>query len=103
MQVSDVMRREVATVAPDDAIADVARALRNHGASAALVVEGDLPVGIFTERDMVKSVVEGDDLGTVPVRRRMTTKLETITSEDTVQTAHERMAKHGLRHLPVID
>ena len=103
MQVSDVMRREWAVAAPDDPIAEVARALRQHHASAALVLEGERPVGIFTERDMVKAVVEGDDLTTTPVRLRMTTELETIGPGATLQAAQERMARHGIRHLPVVD
>jgi predicted unusual protein kinase regulating ubiquinone biosynthesis (AarF/ABC1/UbiB family)/predicted transcriptional regulator len=103
VEVSEVMRQEVATVAPDDPIAEVARVLRRHGSSAALVLEGDRPVGIFTERDMVQAVVEGDDLATAPVRLRMSTDLETITPDATVQSAHERMARHSIRHLPVLE
>jgi CBS domain-containing protein len=76
-----------------------------EGRSGCLLVLGDKEelVGIFTERDFLKSVVgkggslEGR-LGDV-----MTRSPTTLTVNDTVAGALELMQKGGYRHLPVLD
>jgi CBS domain-containing protein/uncharacterized membrane protein len=103
MRVLDIMHRDVVTVMSDDTLVDAARLLHTHGISAVVVIDGGSPIGILTERDFVRAVVEGDNAEVVPVRSRMSLNLVTIESRANVTQAAELMAQHTIRHLPVVD
>ncbi|MFN8188349.1 MAG: CBS domain-containing protein [Gaiellales bacterium] len=53
MKVSDVMRREIVTVAPETSLRDVAAVLSERGISGVPVVEGDAVLGIVSETDVL--------------------------------------------------
>jgi predicted unusual protein kinase regulating ubiquinone biosynthesis (AarF/ABC1/UbiB family)/predicted transcriptional regulator len=103
MEVSEIMRRDVLTVEPTTTLADAARSLRKHQTSALVVTEGSAPIGILTERDIVQSVVDGVDPATANVGSRMTTELLTVGVAADAEDATDLMAKHGIRHVPVVD
>src|SRR5215207_11776185 len=86
-------------VSPDASVAEAARAMRDTGASAALIV--DEPPGIVTHRDLGERVVApGLELGT-PVRTIMSRPLEPFPSGMPVFEALRRMLELGVHHLPV--
>jgi predicted unusual protein kinase regulating ubiquinone biosynthesis (AarF/ABC1/UbiB family)/CBS domain-containing protein len=101
--IADVMSRQPVTVSPDDTVAEAARQLHKHQASAVVVTQGETPVGILTERDVVQLVVDGENPATTPVRGRMTTHLHTLSSGADEDEAGQLMAKHSIRHVPVVD
>ena len=101
MQVSDVMSAAV-TVGPNTRLADAAKVLRSKQVSAAVVVDGDRPVGILTERDFVQTVIDGTD-PTSPVRQAMTTALVTLPPTAPVDEANALFEAHSFRHLPVVE
>ncbi|MGH9246554.1 MAG: AarF/UbiB family protein [Acidimicrobiales bacterium] len=104
MLVSEAMQSEVPTVAPDDTVAEAARTLRKLGRSAVLVVSDDgQPAGILTERDIVHLVVDGADPAQTLVEARMSTDLVTVRPDAEVIKVQELMAKHSIRHVPVVD
>ncbi|MEO5678033.1 MAG: AarF/UbiB family protein, partial [Acidimicrobiales bacterium] len=103
MRVAEVMQREVATVEADATLRDAARALAKGPASAVLVVEGDRPVGILTERDLVQVVVDGENPSWFRVSSRMATTVVTVGPEADSGEAVALMSEHGIRHLPVVD
>jgi CBS domain-containing protein len=103
MAIADVMSRQLVTVTPDETVAEAARQLHVHQASAVVVIEGDAPVGIITERDIVQLVVDGQNPETTPVRGRMTTQLHTLPSAADEDEAGQLMAKYSVRHVPVVD
>src|SRR5712692_7337118 len=67
MLVSEVMDPEVVTVERRQSLVEVAKLLHEAGASAAVVVDGDRLIGILTERDMLRSVMDGCDPATEQV------------------------------------
>jgi len=72
MRVQDMMRKAV-TVGSADTIASASRKMRDAKASSCLVVDGDLILGVLTERDVVtKLVAENRHPGDVTVRDLMT-------------------------------
>jgi CBS domain-containing protein len=67
------------------------------------VVEEGRLIGLLTERDvLLKLTGSNKDLNTIYVREVMTAKPETLTEQDTVAFALNRMSVGGYRHLPVI-
>jgi len=73
---------------------------RNIG--AVLVMEDGSPVGMFTERDVLKcwKAHEGFD---VPVKNFMSKNLIVLQADDDLSYAMSIMIQKGVRHLPVVD
>ncbi len=107
MHVAAVLKRkgpDIVSVRPDDAIAAVARTLAAKRIGAALVVEGGLPVGILSERDIVRGVAgHGSAVLQQPASTLMTRKLVTCQPTDTVAQVMAVMTEHRIRHLPVME
>ena len=102
--VRDVMRAELVTVAPSTTVIDAARKMFARGVGSALVVDAEAMQGIFTERDILRSLAGVADSGRgSPVSRWMTPRPVTIAPEATVGQALDVMLNGGFRHLPVMD
>jgi len=97
------MSRTVQGVQASATLHEVAALLGSHGISCAVVFEGETPIGIISERDLVGLVAEDPDgwgrrLAGENIRR----KLECITPESSVADASASLAEHRLRQLPVV-
>jgi CBS domain-containing protein len=103
MQVSDIMHSEVVTVSSQDTFADAARILHEHRISSVVVMEGDRPAGIVTERDVVDVVAAGSDPSSLTVARQLSTELATSDPKTDIADAARLMAQRQIRHLPVVD
>lgn len=97
--------REVLTLGPDATAADAARAMTDHHVGAVLIAgpEGQ-PLGIFTERDLMKRVVVvGSDPSAVKLGDLMTEELFTAVADQSVTEVAQAMQDRHIRHLPVVD
>jgi CBS domain-containing protein len=103
MQVKDIMHADVKTTAATDTFAAVASILHEHQISSVVVMDGQRPAGIVTERDIVNLVADGADPKTTKVADRMSTNLDTVNSRTDVAEAAEHMARLRIRHLPVVE
>lgn len=74
---------------------------RGHGSVA--VIDGRDLVGIVTERDVVRAIADGVDLGSEPVRSRMAAEPDVFGPEVDVFEAGEFLLESGYRHLPVVE
>jgi CBS domain-containing protein len=99
-----VQDQELATLSPDDTVADAAALMAERRLGAVMVVERGRLAGIFTERDMVSRVVAGGrDPGATALAQVMTPDPDTLAPEDFAREALQRMAAKGYRHLPVVE
>jgi CBS domain-containing protein len=95
---------EVLTVAPDAKVIDAVRKMNEHGVGSLLVMNGDEVVGIFTERDVLRRVVDAElDPRTTRVAKVMTRELITVRQRMTVTEAMAVVTEKRCRHLPVIE
>jgi len=94
----------VFTVGPTATVLDAASLMNEHRIGAVVVVEDGRPVGMFTERDVLRRVV-GDrrDPATTPVREVMTTKLVVSRSQADLDEVRSLFMERRIRHLPVVD
>jgi CBS domain-containing protein len=91
-------------VAPNTSIGQVARTMKEHRVGCVLVEDGGKLIGIFTERDILTKLVgTGYDPARVHVDDVMTRNPETLTPEDPIAFALQRMSVGGFRHLPLVD
>jgi CBS domain-containing protein len=86
-------------VSPEASVAEAARAMRDAGASAALIM--DEPPGIVTHRDLGERVLAAGLEPGAPVRAVMSRPLEPFPDSMPVFEALRRMLELGVHHLPV--
>jgi len=84
-------------------VGDVIRAMQGSGYGCALVMENNRLVGIFTERDVLLSVLGKDSVLTQPVSRHMTPDPVCVDAKDPVCQVLLVMYQGGYRHIPVVD
>ena len=95
---------EVQTVKPDDSVLDAVRRMNEVGIGSLLVMNGDELVGIFTERDVLRRVVDsGLDPAATRVAKVMTRDLVTVGPAMTVGEAMAVVTQRRCRHLPVCE
>jgi len=97
--------RRVVTVPAKSSIADAIRTMHAQKVGAVLVPDAEgCPVGIFTERDVVRLYADGDrDLDTLAVEARMTCSIVLGRLSMSVDEALGLMTERRFRHLPVVE
>jgi CBS domain-containing protein len=101
--VGEVMTRDVATVGPDEPMEAALRRMNERDIGSVVVVEGDQPVGIVTERDVVRHALDPGELRARRVGDLMSAPLVTIPPAAEVVEAFELMTREGIRRLPVVE
>lgn len=102
VELAEIMTADVFTVAPDSPVTEAAAAMVKGRIGSAVVMQGQMLVGIFTERDVLRAAASGRDLSRSPVSRWMTPDPETSGPHVDSTSAAEVMLGHGFRHLPVV-
>jgi CBS domain-containing protein len=103
MQIGGVMRTQLVTARPDQTAAEAIRTMLDAGVGSVVVCEGPEPVGIFTERDVLRLAGNGAAFGTTLLRDVMTPSPLTASAEDGILAAAQLMGERNLRHLPVVE
>lgn len=103
--VRDLMRKNPYTVAESASIQDTARIMNDKKVSSLVILdENNNPVGLVTERDLVRKVCINDlPTNRVTNKEIMSSPLITIDSESSATTATDLMLKNNVRHLLVIN
>ena len=101
--VTDVMTRNVRTMASTDTVASAAKAMDELDVGVIPVCEGDKLLGVVTDRDIVvRAVAQGLD-GDTPLSKVMSTDVRTARESDDLDTVLAEMATSQIRRLPVLD
>jgi len=108
MKLNDVLAakgRRVVTVSAKSSIADAIRTMQAQKVGAVMVPDAEgCPVGIFTERDVVRLYADGDrDFDTLAVEARMTCSFVVGRLSMSVDEALGLMTERRFRHLPVVE
>src|SRR5438132_7219543 len=96
--------RAPVTVRGDTLLRDAVKVMMDAGVGTVLVLDNDGKLaGIFSERDLLLRVGDAEALaGRSPVGQYMTPNPETVTADDTLAVALQKMDVGGYRHLPMI-
>lgn len=95
--------RQVYTIARNATVTEAVRQMNEKGIGALLVMDGERPAGMFTERDVLVRIVDADrDPALTRVGEVMSRGLVTITPEWHVEDAMQLMTERRHRHLPVL-
>ena len=101
--VRDIMTRDVKKVRPDSTVADVVRKMNKFDIGSVVVVQGERPVGIITERDILRKIVEPRiDPTAIKAKQIMSSPLITVNEDTNLEEAARLMTKNAIKKLPVI-
>jgi CBS domain-containing protein len=108
MKLKDVLETKghrVVTVSAKSSVADAIRAMHAEKVGAVMVPDAEgCPVGIFTERDVVRLHAGGErDFDTLALEARMTCSLVVGRLSMPVDEALGLMTERRFRHLPVVE
>ena len=100
----DIMRPEFLVAVPCSAtVADAVRAMAEHNVGIVAVLDGDKLAGVFSERDVVRRVVDrGLDPARTPVSEVYTHDIVVADADEDYQSAMRKMDQANIRHLPVV-
>jgi CBS domain-containing protein len=106
--VKEIMSRHLETIDVTENAQEAAKRMNGKRISSVLVVDShkknEQPIGIVTERDLVKRVcAAGINSKEIGVREIMSSPIATIEPEATVETAADLMLSNRVRHLIVVD
>lgn len=102
-QIAAVMSRSVFSLAPGASLREALDIMQLHRDTCVVVVEDERPVGIVTERDVVRLYCDNPEQTEIPVRDVMTSPVLAILQNKTINEAAELMLAAKVRHLVVID
>jgi CBS domain-containing protein len=103
-QVRDLMVSSVVTIEPSTSVVDAARQMIQQEKGPLPIVEGDRPVAIVTDRDIVAHVVaEGRDPSSMTVDDIASHELVTIGPDQDVDEARQLMDQHELDRILVVE
>ncbi len=101
--VADVMSSPPVTAFPSETLAEASGRMQEHGVGSVVVVDGERPIGILTERDVVRFGAAGADAAATKVSEWMTEDPDCVAPDLGVQEAFATLAQHGYRHIPVVE
>jgi diguanylate cyclase (GGDEF)-like protein/PAS domain S-box-containing protein len=99
---ADIMSEVLHTVAPNLTLADAARHMNDAHVSSLIVLDDGLPVGILTERDMLRHLALGTP-HSVRVKDVMSAPVVTARPDTPFAEAWGQMSARNLRHLVVVE
>ncbi len=103
VQLRDIMQRDVVTAGKEISIVEASKLMEEHDISCVVIEKDEVPLGIVTERDMVRKVIiQGMDRNT-SVEKIMTSPLVTLGMTEEVIRGVKLMVENGMRRLPVVE
>jgi CBS domain-containing protein len=101
--VRDVMTKGVRVAGPDSSVREVVATMNRFNIGSIIVVQDNMPVGVISERDVLRRVVEPClSPETIAARQIMTHPVITICESASVAEVVKIMAEKRVRKIPVM-
>lgn len=95
---------DVWSITPDNTVREALEIMADKRIGALLVMEGDQPVGVFSERDLARRIIRVKESPLdQPVKRLMNSPVITVEPLQTVEECMALMTEKHVRHLPVVE
>jgi len=105
-KLGSIMNHDVYTCSPLCTLHDVVKHMASRDISSVIVIDHEKqPVGILTERDIMKRVIADDNvsLDSTPISKVMTSDPVTLHPENTIYRALSVLSDSHIKHLPLIE
>jgi CBS domain-containing protein len=100
--VKEIMTKNVVTIDVNKSVFEAAQLMALQGLGCLIVMDKVLPVGIITERDIVRRVVAKQSSPDVNVSEVMTKTLITVDPDTSLKDAARVMSTNKIRRLPIL-
>lgn len=98
------MTANVVTVSSNETVVKAAEIMTKKGIGSLIITEGEKPVGIITERDLLEKIVSSDlKASEVQVSEIMSKPLTNIEPDTDLFDAIQIMVRNDIRRLPVVE
>ena len=101
--IESIMKAKIETVTPKEPLEHAWMKMVERNIGSVVVIEGENPVGIVTERDISRCLAKGVQALNTQVENIMSSPLITATRSASIEEAMQIMLKHGIRRLPVVE
>jgi CBS domain-containing protein len=102
LRLNELVRRKPITISGEATIHDVVKIMAEQNIGFLVVVENGRMVGVLSERDVVRSLAERGNLS-VKVSDICKRDIITLQADATLEEAAEKMGKHSIRHIVVVN
>jgi len=104
MKVAKIMHKGATTIAPDTAVAAIAKTMAKNDIGAMPVASKGKIVGMVTDRDIAcRAFADGLDMESLSARDIMSKKVVSCQQDDEIEDALKLMRKKRVRRLVVLD
>ncbi len=103
MRALDALRKPPATIPADASIADAARLMDGQVVGALVVMDGDRPAGVVTDRDLVVRALARDVPANARVDAVMSPGVIALAADADLRDALPILRSHAIRRLPVVE
>jgi CBS domain-containing protein len=103
MKLNEIFTRNVVTAGPGETLAAVALRMQEHNVGTVVIVQGQRPVGIVTDRDLALALGAQGVSRQAPVEKVMTPHVLAIPEDSGIFTATQFLRERQVRRLPVVD
>jgi CBS domain-containing protein len=100
--VKDIMTKEVVSIDFNGSVFNAAELMSSNQLGCLVIMDKDVPVGIVTERDIVRRVCAKKLPGETKVSEIMSNSLITIDPDASLKDAARVMSSNKIRRLPVL-
>lgn len=101
--VAEVMTRDVATISPEQSIQQAAQLMETLDVGSLPVCDGELLVGILTDRDIAIRAVSAGKSPDTPVAGIASGPVTWCFEDDDIEDVRQKMADIQIRRVPVLD
>lgn len=103
MRVEELMTHAVVTAQASDSLRDVGELMGARNVGSVVILDGERPVGVLTDRDLALTVVAGGADVSEQARAHMSRPLILGDAQMDLEEAAALMVEHRIRRLPLRD
>ncbi len=100
--VKDIMTKDVVSIGVNNSVFEAADLMSSKRVSCLVIMDGEVPIGIVTERDIVRRVVAKKMPLDTKVSEIMSKSLITVDPDASLKEAARLMSSNKIRRLPVM-
>ena len=103
-KVSEVMVPNPIVAAPETKITEIAKLMSNHSIGSVIISKENKPIGIITERDLVKRILaESKTAENLIASDIMTKPVISVLEDTTIKDAIDLMQKNNIRRVVILN
>lgn len=103
-QVRDIMKKDVITIQYDKSALDASKMLKEKEISFLVIQKDGNPIGLVTERDIVRKIAAEDKKSSeLSIKDLMSKNFKWVKPEDSIEDAIQKMLNNNIRRLLVLE